>query len=348
MGKINFSRLNPLYQQDLYNIANSVSISLLHGKSIAVTGCSGLLGTLLVDSLMWLNEHENANITVYALGRNTSKIEEQFSCFLESPLFKITEYNLNCRFPAIEANYIFHCAGNSHPALFNSDPVGTLMGNIIGTYNVLDFAKTHDTKVLILSSGEVYGENRNLGGGMAENFLGQISLESFRSCYPEGKRAVEALCQSFRYQHGVDIKIARPCRIFGPTMSNEDNKASAQFLKKAKKGEPLILKSIGNQQFSYIYGADAVSALFKIILDGETGEAYNISNKECDIRLKDFAKIIAEKAQVEILFDCTGEAGGSLVTNAILDNSKLRELGWNPLVNIDEAITRTLEIMEKI
>ena len=86
MGKINFSRLNPLYQQDLYNIANSVSISLLHGKSIAVTGCSGLLGTLLVDSLMWLNEHENANITVYALGRNTSKIEEQFSCFLESPL----------------------------------------------------------------------------------------------------------------------------------------------------------------------------------------------------------------------------------------------------------------------
>ena len=83
-------------------------------------------------------------------------------------------------------------------------------------------------------------------------------------------------------------------------------------------------------------------------MDGETGEAYNISNKECDIRLKDFAKIIAEKAQVEILFDCTGEAGGSLVTNAILDNSKLRELGWNPLVNIDEAITRTLEIMEKI
>ena len=158
------------------------------------------------------------------------------------------------------------------------------MGNIIGTYNVLDFAKTHDTKVLILSSGEVDGENRNLGGGMAENFLGQISLESFRSCYPEGKRAVEALCQSFIYQHGVDIKIARPCRIFGPTMSNEDNKASAQFLKKAKKGEPLILKSIGNQQFSYIYGADAVSALFKIILDGEAGEVCSIAPVKPEVR----------------------------------------------------------------
>lgn len=116
-----------------------------------------------------------------------------------------------------------------------------------------------------------------------------MNLANSRACYTESKRSCEALCQSYKSERNVKIKIVRLCRIFGPTMLMSDTKASSQFIIKAINNEDIVLKSEGNQYFSYIYVADAVAAILYVLLKGQDGEAYNISNLDTNVHLKDFA-----------------------------------------------------------
>ena len=127
-----------------------------------------------------------------------------------------------------------------------------------------------------------------------------------------------------------------------------DSKASSQFILKALYGEDIVLKSKGEQYFSYTYVADAVRALLYVLLHGEIGEAYNISNHACDMHLKDFASYCAKWCGKEVVYDLPSETerkGFSIAIQAILANDKLLDLGWNPKYNSQEAINRTLDII---
>ena len=345
MDQIAFNRHCNLYQEDLQIITENIPWEKLIGKAIAVTGATGLLGTLIIDTLVYLNTKFDANIRIVAMGRSDTNLQERFSIYSKDKYLETKKYEITEVFPDIKVDYIINCAGNSHPKLFAENPVGTLLENIKGAENVLRYATKNKAIVLILSSGEIYGENTDPVNKMKEDFTGSLNLNDFRSCYSEGKRAVESLCQSFAYQYKAQVKIARPCRIFGPTMTKNDNKASAQFLKNAKNGKNIILKSDGTQLFSYIYAVDAVIALFMILLNGENAIPYNISNSVCNVRLKDFASKIANHAGVELIINPIGETGGSKVNNALLDNSRLMRMGVTPIFDIDTAIVRTLLIM---
>ena len=177
--------------------------------------------------------------------------------------------------------------------------------------------------------------------------IGANAQEAY-ACYTESKRASEALCLSYAAERGVTVKIARLSRVFGPTMKESDSKASSQFIKKALAGEDIVLKSKGEQYFSYTYVADAVSALLHIMLNGESGVAYNVSAASCNIHLKDFAALCASYCKKEVVFDlptATEQKGFSVATQAILDNSRLLGTGWHPYYQIEDAVRRTLEIL---
>ena len=149
-------------------------------------------------------------------------------------------------------------------------------------------------------------------------------------------------------ERGVKVKIARLSRVFGPTMLMSDTKASSQFILKALNGEDIVLKSKGEQFFSYTYVADVVKAMLFILLHGEMGEAYNISNKECNVKLKDFAGACARWAGKDVVFDLPSETeqkGYSVAMHAILDNTRLQSIGSQPLFPFNEAIRRTLVIL---
>ena len=125
-----------------------------------------------------------------------------------------------------------------------------------------------------------------------------------------------------------------------------DSKASSQFIIKALNGENIVLKSKGEQFFSYTYVADAVNAILYVLLHGENGIPYNISNKECDVHLKDFANKCAEWGGKKIVFDIPSETelkGYSM--RAVLENARIRNIGWQPKYDINDAIPRTLDII---
>lgn len=169
-----------------------------------------------------------------------------------------------------------------------------------------------------------------------------------RAGYPEGKRAGEALCQAYRKAYGLDVVIARLARSYGPTMRLTDTKAISQFICKAVAGEDIVLKSAGNQLYSYTYVADAVSGILTVLFLGEDGQAYNIADAGSDISLKDLAALIADCVGRKVVFELPDEqeaAGYSRATKALMNADKLKKLGWYAGWTMQSGIRRTLEIL---
>ena len=337
------NKKHPLYQEDLNNILSVKGLEGLEGKSILITGATGLIGMQMIDALMM-----HGNINVYAVGRDKGKAAERFGEYFDKSNFSFIEQDVRTPFDdSLKVDFVIPCASNTHPLAYSQYPIETMTINIMGAENALNLAARCKATVLYPSTVEVYG-NAIGSDVFTEDYTGKLNLSTSRSCYTESKRSAEALCQSYIAEKGVDVKIVRLSRIFGPSMLMSDSKASSQFIKKAIANEDIILKSVGNQFFSYTYVADAVAAMLHIMINGESGQAYNISNDDCNVHLKDFAGICAEYNNKSVIFDLPSESeakGYSIATQAILDNTKLKDTGFRPAYNFKDAVERTITIL---
>jgi len=342
------NKQHPLYKEDIKTIITMQGFDTLHGKSFLITGATGLIGVCLIDALMLANKN-GACIKVYAVGRDREKAAARLGEYYDGKHFCFIEQDVRQPIPEdINVDYIIPLASNTHPLAYSQYPIETIEINVRGAEYALQKAINCNATVLYPSTVEVYGNARG-EDVFTEDYTGQLNLSTARACYTESKRVSEALCQSYIAEREAKVKIVRLSRIFGPTMLMSDTKASSQFIIKALKGEDIVLKSKGEQFFSYTYVADAVRAMFHVLINGENGTPYNISNETCNVRLKEFASYCAEWANKEVVFDLPSETerkGFSVAMNAILDNTKLREIGWNPKYNIKEAIKRTLSILK--
>ena len=343
------NKKHPLYQEDLELILKTDGISQLQGKRFLITGATGLIGVCLIDALMRYNE-QGAGLTVYAVGRSKEKAALRLGEYFDNPLFHYIEQDVRQPLPdEVEADYIIPLASNTHPLAYSQYPVETIEINVKGAEAALKKAVSCGAMVLYPSTVEVYG-NAKGDDDFTEDYTGKLNLATARSCYTESKRLSEALCQSYIAEKGAKVKIVRLSRLFGPTMLMSDSKASSQFIKKALNNEDIVLKSRGEQLFSYTYVADAVRGMLHVLLHGEIGVPYNIANEACNVRLKDFAQLCAEWTGRDVVFDLPSETelkGFSIAMRAVLDNSRLRALRWEPVFTMKDAVSRTLEILKQ-
>ena len=343
-----------LYKEDVERVAELVlPWENFQDASVFISGATGLIGSFFIDVLMWRNTNKKSNCRIYALGRSEEKAQKRFSCYFDSSLFHFIPHNINESMQGkVDENmdFVLHLASNTHPVAYATDPIGTIATNIIGLKNMLDFSVQHHAKRFVFaSSNEIYGENRGDQELFDEHYCGYIDCNTLRAGYPESKRCGEALCQAYMKQKNLDVVIPRFTRSYGPTMLESDTKAISQFIKKAIAGENIILKSAGNQYYSYTYMADAVSGLLTVLLLGETGEAYNIADQSSDITLKDLAAILADIAGTKVVFeipDATEKAGYSNATKARLDGKKIKDLGWFPYFNIKNGLLKTVTLLK--
>ena len=339
---------NTLYQEDLNRILQTKGIERLKEKSILLSGGTGLIGLCLVDALMKYNK-TGAGIKMYVIGRNMEKAASRLGEYFDSPFFCFIEQDVRQPLPDdLKVDYIIPLASNTHPLAYSRFPIETIEINVKGVVNVLKKACDCGAEILYPSSVEIYGNARG-NEVFLEQDTGVLDLSTSRSCYTESKRVCEALCQSYMDEKKVNVKIIRLCRVFGPTMIESDSKASSQFIKNALMGEDIILKSAGNQYYSYMYVADAVSAILHVMLNGETGKPYNISSSTCNIHLKEFAQTCARTVSRNVIVQLPSvmeSKGFSIATKALLDNTRLMDTGWNPRYDYEMAIERTIKILK--
>ena len=207
------------------------------------------------------------------------------------------------------------------------------------------------SRLLLISSVEVYGENRGDTERFKENYCGYVDCNTLRAGYPEAKRVSEALCQAYIAQEKVDAAVIRLPRCYGPTMKMEDSKAVAQFIKNGVNGENIVLKSEGKQLYSFAHVSDAALGILWVLLRGESGQAYNLSDERSDVMQKDLAALIANYMGTKVIFDLPGEIerrGYSTVQKALMDGAKLRELGWDARYDISSGICETIDILRHL
>lgn len=320
-------------------------------KNILISGASGMIGTVIIDILIYMNDFHGYKYKIYGLGRSEIRAKDMFVNYENRNDFNFIMCDINKNNIDIGAvDYIIHAASNTHPVDYSTDPIGTITANVIGTNNLLEYAVSHGcSRFVFLSSVEIYGENKGDIERFDETYNGYINCNTLRAGYPESKRTGEALCQAYGKKYNLDFVIPRLCRVYGPTMSLRDSKAIAQFIKNAANDEDIVLKSEGKQLYSYIDVFQAAYAVLFIMLSGENGNAYNISADSGEWYMRELADMIAAHAGKKVVFDLPDEkekAGFSTATKALLDNNKLKKLGWQECFECNEILDYTIDIVK--
>ena len=338
------------YKSDVNKILNMPIFDTLKNKSIMITGACGLIGSFLVDVLMERNNVFNDNITVIAYDFKEEFVINRFPNYLNNSNFKYVCQDVNLPLTYNEkVDYIMHLASNAHPALFKTDPVGTIKSNIIGLNNLLEFAKEKKvSRLLYTSTGEVYGVADSSVSSFTEEYSGYVDPTSSRSCYPSSKRTAETLCVSYSEQYGVNTVIARPCHIYGPTMTKNDSRVYAQFIQNILNDEDIVLKSKGEQVRSYCYVADCVSALLYILVNGKDKNAYNIAYKNSITSIYNMALVISKIGNKEVKFDIKENSVNNPMQCGVLNSSKLESLGWYGQYDLELGYKNTINILKEV
>lgn len=325
----------------------------LRQSAVLVTGGAGMLGSCVVDMLLYLNEWQDFHIQIYAAGRTGKNIYRRFGSYCGKDYFHVVEADFSREQELdVPVDYVIHAASNADPFMFANAPVDTLLANVVGIKNVLELAKnSHVKRALYVSSGEMYGQpDDSVADGFYEDFCGFVDYKDARSCYPAGKRAAEVLCQSYIQQYGLDVVIARPCHCYGPTMTEKDSRALSQFFRCVLSGDDIVLKSYGETVRSHCYAVDAAAGILTAMLKGGCGEAYNIADPASVASIREAAELIAREAGKKVCFDVPGETekrGFSKVNRAVLNSEKIFSLGWRPQTDLRTGVHDTLTILRK-
>lgn len=344
-----FSR-NKLYLHDLKVIQEAIpNIEKLRNKSILITGSCGLICSAIVDFLIYINDTLEYDLHVFAAARPQDHIEKRFLGYINRKDFHYISYDANKPFVSNEYfDYIIHGASNANPILYVKEPVETMLSNFIGLENMLKYALKNNTKrVLYISSSEVYGNKTNNLAYKEDNY-GYIDILNPRACYPSSKRASETLAIAYKEEYDIDAVIVRPGHVYGPTCSPLDKRAASQFARDVIEGHDIIMKSKGNQLRSHCYVMDCISAILTVLLNGKSGEAYNISSPKSISTIREIAESYALNGKRKIIFKLPRneeKAGYNMMDNSSLDSTKLESLGWKDMFDLNTGTLHTLKII---
>jgi len=337
------------YWDDVAKAADQIpNLERLYGKSVFITGATGLVCSSVVDIITYMNS-QKADIHLILAGRSKSRIANRFSSVLSESQYEYVRFDaLEDTETSVHTDYIIHGASIANPQYYAQQPAETLLGNIIGLNSLMKIMKNNsDARLLYVSSSEVYGKQTdNSSRLLTEGDYGYIDVLNPRACYPTGKRAAETLCACYAEEYGVDYVIVRPGHIYGPSITESDVRASASFLRDVLAKRDIVMKSAGNQLRSYCYSLDCASAILTTLINGVSREAYNISNRKSVVTIRELAEQFAKTGGIGIKFvDPSDEEkkGYNLMSYSALSSEKLESLGWQAYFTLEKGVESSIK-----
>lgn len=340
------------YWQDIDKTVCAIpGLAKLQKKTVLLTGATGLIGSSVADLLFHLKRTYHMEIQVLLAGRSSERIHRRFYPFKEDKDYSFLPFDATRYGDSMEdikLDYVIDSASNANPALFDKEPVQTMLCNIVGVDSLLhNMAQSQTKRFLYISSSEVYGQ-KSSPEPYKEDEYGFVDILNPRACYPVSKRAAETLCTAYAKEYGIDFVVVRPGHIYGPAITDTDARASAQFTRDVFAGKNILMKTPGQQLRSYCFSMDCASAILCVLLNGRTGEAYNISNKDSIVSIRKLAEMLAHKGNCNIEFAQASDAeqrSYNLMDNSSLNAEKLERLGWQGMFDLENGVQKTLEHM---
>ncbi len=309
-------------------------------KKILVTGGAGFLGSHLCERLL-AEGNEVICLDNYFTGQKENVVH-----LLKHPFFELVRHDVTMPF-FIEVDQIYNLACPASPIHYQYNPIKTIKTSVMGAINMLGLAKRTRATILQASTSEVYGDPEE--HPQTESYWGHVNPIGIRACYDEGKRCAEALMVNYHRQNGVDIKIQRIFNTYGPRMHPNDGRVVSNFIvQAARANQPLKVYGDGSQTRSFCYVDDLIEAMIRMMNSpkGFTGPV-NTGNPH-EFTIQQLASLVIE---------LTGSASKIVYEPLPSDDPlqrqpdislAIKELGWKPVIELREGLTKTIDYFKNI
>lgn len=308
-------------------------------KKILVTGGAGFIGNHLCRRLL------NEGNYVICLDNFFTGLKKHIEDMLDNPNFKLVEHDIIDPID-IECDQIYNMACPASPPHYQYDSVKTMKTSVLGIINMLELAKKYNATILQASTSEVYGNP--LVHPQTEKYWGNVNPIGIRSCYDEGKRCAETLMMDYHRQYGVNTRIIRIFNTYGPNMDPKDGRVVSNCIMQAIKNEDITIYGDGSQTRSFCYVDDLVEGIIRMMNNkqGFIGPV-NLGNPSERTVLDLAQKVIKLTGSDSKITYMPLPSDDPVKRKPDITVAK-KELDWEPKVDIEEGLSKTIAYFKTV
>ncbi|MEB3330650.1 MAG: NAD-dependent epimerase/dehydratase family protein [Candidatus Sericytochromatia bacterium] len=333
----------PLPADELASIAERLGPlwNDLDGAHVLLTGGTGFWGTWLLESCLWVADRQGLDVRLDVLTRDPARFMARSGHLASHPRVRLLAGDVTTFAGATPYSHILHAATDTSGPATREASLAYFDTLLSGTRAVLEAARPTRARVLLASSGAVYGPQPRDLTHVPEDFGGGPRLFTADSIYAEGKRAGETLGALAAKVWGVPVVVARGFAFVGPHLPLDQHFAIGNFIGDGLLGRPIRVGGDGTPWRSYMYAADMAVWLWTMLLRGEPGVAYNLGSDEA-VTIRDVAGVVGAQTGQPVHVSCTPVPGVQALRYVPCIRLARDTLGLTLVHDVADGIRRTL------